>query len=123
MAVKRIAAETLIELAIDTLRAELYPSLPPEHRYTAAMIANALEIARREILADDETARWRLLDEIYPDGDGDMNQLALDIRSGKVNTTNKPDLHERLRAILVEELRVRNPRFLKSRLSPGELAD
>lgn len=118
MALKRISAETLIELAVATLRSELQPSLPPGQRYTAAMIANALEIARREILAEGETARWDLLDEIYPEGDGDMKRLALDIRTGKVNTTNKPDLHERLRAILVEELRVRNPRFLKSRQPP-----
>lgn len=114
MAVKRISAETLIELAVDTLRGELQPSLPPEHRYTAAMIANALEIARREILTDGEAARWELLDEIYPDGEGDMQRLAVDIRSGKVNTAKVPSLHERLRAILVEELRIRNPRFLKS---------
>lgn len=117
MAVKRISAETLIELAVDTLRGELQPSLPAEHRYTAAMIANALEIARREILTDGETARWELLDELYPEGDGDMKQLAVDIRSGKVNTAKVPDLHDRLRAILVEELRIRNPRFLKSRQS------
>lgn len=115
MALKRISAETLIELAVNTLRGELQPSLPPEQRYTAAMIANALEIARREILTDGETARWQLLDELYPSGDGDMKRLALDIRTGKVSTGKVPDLHQRLRAILVEELRVRNPRFLKSR--------
>ena len=115
MAVKRISAETLIELAVEALRGELQPSLPPEHRYTAAMIANALEIARRDILTDGAPARWDLHDELSPAADGDMQQLALDIRSGKVSTTNVPDLHQRLRAILVEELRIRNPRFLKSR--------
>lgn len=115
MAVKRISAETLIELAVETLRGELQPQLPPEQRYTAAMIANALEIARRDILTDGETARWDLLDELYPDGDGDMGRLAADIRSGKVNTAKMPDLRERLRAVLIEELRIRNPRFLSSR--------
>jgi hypothetical protein len=115
MAVKRIAAETLIELAVETLRSELQPVLPSEHRYTAAMIANALEIARREILMEGETARWELLDEVYPQGDGDMKQLALDIRSGKVDGTKVPDLRKKLRAILIEELAIRNPRFLKTR--------
>ena len=115
MAVKRISAETLIELAVETLKGELQPHLPPEQRYTAAMIANALEIARREILTDGETARWELLDELYPEGDGDMSRLAADIRSGKVNAAKMPGLHGRLRAILVEELRIRNPRFLSSR--------
>ena len=118
MALKRISAETLIELAVATLRTELQPGLPAEQRYTAAMIANALEIARREILAEGETARWDLLDELYPDGDGDMKRLALDIRTGKISAATRPDLHERLRAILIEELRIRNPRFLKSRQAP-----
>ena len=115
MAVKRIAAETLIELAVETLRRQIQPVLPSEHRYTAAMIANALDIAGREILMDGETARWNLLDEVYPEGDGDMKKLALDIRSGKVNAKTVPDLHKKLRAIVVEELTIRNPRFLKSR--------
>ena len=118
MAMKRISAETLIELAVATLRTELQPGLPAEQRYTAAMIANALEIARREILAEGETARWDLLDELYPDGDGDMKRLALDIRTGKVSAATRSDLHGRLRAILIEELRIRNPRFLKSRQAP-----
>ncbi len=116
MAVKRISAENLINLAVETLRGELQPSLPSEQRYTAAMIANALEIARREILTDGESARWELLDDLYPEGDGDMRQLAADIRSGKVNAARMPDLHQRLRATLIEELRIRNPRFLESRL-------
>lgn len=119
MAVKRISAESLIELAVETLRGELQPNLTSEQRYTAAMIANSLEIARREILTDGETARWELLDDVYPDGNGDMKQLAIDIRSGKVNVAKTPDLHQRLRAILVEELRIRNPRFLKSRQDRG----
>ncbi len=115
MAVKRISAETLIELAVETLRSELQPNLPPEQRYTVAMIANALEIARREILTDGETARWELLDELYPDGDGNLRRLAEDIRSSAVNAVKTPRLHEHLRAILVEELSIRNPRFLKTR--------
>ena len=116
MAVKRISAETLIELAVETLRGELQPALPPEQRYTAAMIANALAIARREILVDGETARWELLDAAYPEGDGDMRRLAEDIRSGKLGASRMPDLAVRLRAVVIEELRIRNPRFLKSRL-------
>ncbi|MCL4764600.1 MAG: hypothetical protein KJZ80_00020 [Hyphomicrobiaceae bacterium] len=115
MAVRRISAETLIELAVATLRRELQPVLPPERRYTAAMIANALEIARREILTDGESARWELIDHLYPEGDGDLRWLAADIRSGKVSAAQVPGLHERLRAIVVEELRIRNPRLLKSR--------
>jgi hypothetical protein len=112
---KRIAADTLIELAIDTLRRELQPSVPADKRYTAAMVANALEIARREILTDAESAQWDLLDAIYDDGEGTLQQLAADIRSGKVSTDTHPDLPAKLRALVVAELTVRNPRFLKSR--------
>ena len=46
---KRLNAETLIALATETLKAEIVPGLAPEQRYAAAMIANALDIARREI--------------------------------------------------------------------------
>lgn len=115
MAVKRIAAENLIELAISALREELQPHLPAAQRYTAAMIANALEIARRELLADGGSEQWRLLDAIYAEGESDLGRLASDIRAGKVSTATHPDLAARLRALLLEELRIRNPRFLKSR--------
>lgn len=119
MAVKRIAAETLIELAISTLKNDLQPALAGDQRYKAAMIGNALEIARREIVADGETEHWKLLDSIYPEGEGTMQQLAADIRSGKVSTKTKPDLAERLRAVVIEELNIRNPRFLKARNGHG----
>ena len=115
MAVKRIAAETLIELAIKTLKTELQPALSGDQRYIVAMIANALDIARREIITDGETAHWKLLDDIYPEGEGTMKQLAADIRSGKVNAQANPGLARRLRAVVIEELTVRNPRFLKAR--------
>jgi hypothetical protein len=115
MAVKRIAAETLIEVALATLRDQLQPSLPPEQRYAAAMVANALEIARRDILSDGEAAQWDLLDAVYPEGEGTLEQLARDIRSGKISTKTFPALEEKLRALVIDELRVRNPRFLKSR--------
>ena len=115
MTVKRIAADTLIELCIDTLRRELQPNVPADKRYTAAMVANALEIARREILTDTESALWDLLDAIYDDGEGTLQQLAADIRSGKVSTHTYPELPAKLRALVVAELKVRNPRFLKSR--------
>ena len=117
MTVKRIAAETLIELCVHTLRRELQPNVPADKRYTAAMVANALEIARREILTDTETAQWDLLDAIYDDGEGTLQQLAADIRSGKVSADTHPALPAKLRALVVAELKVRNPRFLKSRSS------
>ena len=115
MKARRISAETLIENAIRTLRSEIQPTLAPEQRYAAAMIANALEIARRDILTDGESALWELLDTVYPDGDGSAARLAADIRSGDVNDGAPPDLRAQLKATVVSELRIRNPRFLRSR--------
>src|SRR5262245_41773486 len=115
MANKPIAAETLIELAAATLRADLVPALPADKRYTAAMIASALEIARREILNSGETAQWDLLDSVYQDGEGSLQRLAADIRAGKVSDKTHPGLPAKLRALVIAELEIRNPRFLESR--------
>lgn len=118
MADKRISAESLIDLAVATLRDEIAPHLPPDKRYTAAMAANALEIARREIVADGEGEQWKLLDQLYDDGEGSLKQLALDIRNGRISDRSHPDIAERLTRLLVAELQIRNPRFLKSRWQP-----
>jgi hypothetical protein len=44
-----------------------------------------------------------------------LQRLAADIRSGKVSAKTHPDLPDKLRALVVADLKVRNPRFLKSR--------
>lgn len=113
--VKKLNAETLIALAAETLKAEIVPGLGPEQRYQAAMIAHALDIARREITTTDEGPQWALLDAIYEEGEGSMSQLGRDIRSGKIGEATHPGLRDKLRAVLIAELKVRNPRFLRSR--------
>ena len=115
MSVKRISAEALIELAITSLRTDLAPHLPADKRYDAAMVANALEIARREINTDGEAPLWPLLDAIYEEGEGSPKLLAQEIRSGKVSETTLPGLAEKLLAIVEAELAIRNPRFLEQR--------
>lgn len=112
---RRITPESLIELAARTLRSELAPKLERDGRYQAAMIANALDIARRAIMIDGEEARFALLDKVYDDGEGSLDDLARDIRAGKVNAATHPDLHGMLRRLLIEEIEVRNPRFLDGR--------
>ena len=116
MSEKRIDAAALIGLSIDTLRAELQEALPPEKRYAAAMIANALEIARREF-ADEarEAATWALLDKAYEEGEGSLAALARDIRSGEIDDDAVAGLRGLLRNLLIAELKVANPRFLASR--------
>jgi hypothetical protein len=112
---KRISADSLIELALATLRTELMPNLPAEKRYEAAMVANALEIARREYKVESDTPLWPLLDELYDDGDGSPKQLAFDIRKGTFSEAENHGLGDKLLAMVRNELEVRNPRFLAGR--------
>jgi cytochrome c551/c552 len=111
--VNRINAATLIELAATTLRDDLMPELPAEKRYAAAMVANALDIACREIKADTEAPMWALLDAVYEEGEGGPAKLAADIRSGTISEAKHPGLGKRLLAVLEAELAISNPRFLK----------
>ena len=113
MAVKRIAADALLELALATLRQELAPCLPADKRYAAAMVANALEIARREIATEADTPLWPLLDELYEPGEGSPQELAKDIRAGTVSETATPGLGAKLLRVLEAELAIANPRFVK----------
>lgn len=115
MTARRIAADALLDLAIETLRAEILPALGSEQRYDGAMIANALDIARRGLAEEVEAAEWALLDGIYDEGEGSTRQLARDIRAGTLPKGKEHGLAEALRTLLIAELRVRNPRFLASR--------
>ncbi len=115
MTTGKLGPDALLDLAIEMLKTEIGLVLPPEKRYASAMIVNALEIAQRAITGEDETADFALLDAIYDDGDGTMKRLATDIRDGQVDTKNHPDLLQMLKAQLISELAVRNPRSLESR--------
>ncbi len=112
MRTRRLSADNLIALAVTTLRSEIAPSLPADKRYTAAMIANALEIARREVLSEGDEAQWALLDKVYEEGEGTLPQLAADIRDGTVSETTLPTLAEDLRKLLLAELKIANPKKL-----------
>lgn len=114
---RRIHAPTLIELSIATLKDEIQSqaSLGGRERYALAMTLNALATARRELLIEPEAAHWQILDAIYDDGEGSMQQLAGDIRSKAVSDATHEDLHKRLETLLIAELEVRNPAALKQR--------
>lgn len=115
MTTRRIDPDALLDLATETLRSSVLPALPPEQRYAGAMIANALEIARRGLPGEAEAAEWALLDSLYDDGEGSMAQLASDIRAGSLAEGKMAGLAQELRSLLIAELRVTNPRFLASR--------
>ena len=115
MATKKFTPETLLALATETLKAELLPALPADKRYAAAMVINALDIARRGITTTDEAPLFAILDTVYDDGDGNPTDLARDIRADTVTEATHPGLGLKLRALVIAELKVRNPRFLRSR--------
>lgn len=115
MKAKRLSADTLIEIALTTLKRDILADAGPDKRYAGAMIANALEIARREITTEGSEAQWKLLDELYDDGEGTLEQLARDIRAGAIDEKKHPDLAEKLRKLVIAELEIANPRFLQSR--------
>ena len=108
-------AEALVARDLATLRDEILPTLSGDKRYAGSMMANALEIALRDMQGESDAAEWALLDPIYGEGEGSMARLAGDIRSGAVSEASHAKLVENLRRHVVAELKVRNPRFLKSR--------
>ena len=80
-----IEVPELLRLARETLQQEIAPAVPPALRYTAAMVANALAIAQRELLdhstADLDIADAReLLPEFHDDG-----ELIAAIRGGALD--------------------------------------
>lgn len=115
MTARRLDADALLDLATEMLRAEVLPALSAEQRYAGAMIANALEIARRGLSEEVEATEWALLDGLYEEGEGSTAQLARDIRAGTLPEGKARGLADSLRTLLIAELRVRNPRFLASR--------
>ena len=116
----RISAETLIELAIQTLKTEVRDNVGSDGRYPLAMTINALETARHEIMCEPEAATWALLDELYDDGEGSLAELAKDIRTGTITDDTHPQLRGRLEKQLIAELEVRNPKALKARAHSAE---
>jgi hypothetical protein len=107
--------EALLGLAIEMLKSEIQPALPADKRYAAAMLANALEIAMRAVAVEEDAPTLAVLDHFYEDGDGTAEQLARDIREGRITDATHGDLGRRLRALVVGELKVRNPRLLAAR--------
>ena len=108
-------AEAILELATKTFRDELLPALPGDKRYLGAMLASALDVAKRQLTSDFEASDWALLDPIYGEGEGSIKMLAGDIRARRVSTQTHADLAKQLSEHVKAELALRNPRFLNSR--------
>jgi uncharacterized protein DUF6285 len=120
-------AAELLKTARAALSVELLPALPEALRYTGLMIANAIAIAERELMAGDAAARAecgrlrRLLPECSaPVGAEEHSavlarynrRLADDIRAGRFDGEHRSALLEHLRLTTGEKLAVSNPKAL-----------
>jgi hypothetical protein len=122
-------AELLAE-ARRVLLEELLDLLPPDRRYDARMIANAMAIAARELEATDAPLRAALreLSALYgesaipgPGGPGPeerfvelSRRLAADIRAGLFDAPDPRGqaVRDHLRAVTAARLRLSNPKAL-----------
>ena len=121
----------LLAIARDTLLSELRPLLDEHGRYTIAMIANAMAIARREAEAGEAPALAALarLDALHAIAYRELRgealrealhshdqQLARDIRAGRYDADDgrRRALLEHLRESVAAKLRISNPKALES---------
>ena len=92
----------LLDVARSTLL-DLLPQVDPAHHYALRMVANALAIAAREMMATDSAAR-----------DLDALRLRDQVREGRpVDTVTSGELHRALLALTRARLAVSNPKLLE----------
>jgi len=106
-------SRALLDIAFKTYRDEILGELAGSKRYSGAMVANAMEIARRGIAATDPAEA--LLARVSGDGAMDLRGLANDIRAGRVTEETTPGLLDALLDYVAEQLEISNPRFLERR--------
>lgn len=106
-----VAREAVLELA---------GALDGEARYQALMCANALAIAARELVHDDEAMQRQQLRELYGEAmDPDLSlsemnaRLARDIRRGELEGAVELGLRRLLRNQVRSRLALSNPRRLE----------
>lgn len=105
--------QRLLEVTLTTYAQDIQPSVPEGKRYVAAMVANALQIARRRMKAEDPAAA--LLERLRDGSDIAFADLAQDIRTGRVSDSTHPGLAALLLEYVAAELTIANPRFLERR--------
>jgi hypothetical protein len=95
----------LIATARAALEAEVLPHLPPDHRYPALMVLNALGIAARQI--EGAAARRALAAAALAPYGADEAELARALRAG---SPRDAALHAALMAVARAETEESNPR-------------
>ncbi|MFD1627730.1 DUF6285 domain-containing protein [Azospirillum griseum] len=119
-------AHTLLELAAATLRRDVLPHLPPEGRYAALMVSNALAMAERELRGLDDSGRAMLLalvplcgadadpsltgEELATRVDALQHRLCIEIATGAFDGDGQDLLMDALEAIVRARLSIANPR-------------
>ena len=103
-------AEALVSIALETYAEEIVPELTSSKRYTGAMVANTLGIAKRRLSHPDPADA--LISSL---GATSLMALARALRSGKISSTSNPELQDTLLNYLESELAITNPKFLERR--------
>ncbi|RKZ35444.1 MAG: hypothetical protein DRQ37_06340 [Gammaproteobacteria bacterium] len=110
----------LLDIARKELRELLLGELPPEKRYAGLMIANAMAIARRELLAGETTSapeREQLSEILGMEGDLEAlrTELAKQIRAGRYKPEDEDydKVTRHLQEAATHALATSNPRYLK----------
>ena len=114
------ATADLLKVAQATLREAVLPHVAAAARYEAAMVANALAIAARELelgLKAREAER-ELLARFYGTPDAALAELRAlcraDIRSGKPDPTREPELRRLLHEVVHARLAISNPAYSRA---------
>lgn len=113
-------AHNLLVTALEAFRAEVLPVIPPEKRYAALMIANALAMAEREFAAAaDGGAVPAQAVGLYDDAaempaDAFERRLAADIEAGAFDTPGprRDAAFEAVKALNTARLAITNPKLL-----------
>jgi hypothetical protein len=109
-------ARGLVTIALQTFRDSILPAVPPERRFEALMIANALSIAERELAAGPGPALAAVIGGLIGET-GDLEAVTPRLCSAiDAGVFDAPERQADLRKTLWELTRVRlnvsNPRLL-----------
>ena len=120
-------AASLLATARNLLRSEIAPALPGDLRFPAAMIANAMAIASRELEhgAANRAELRGLLARLYPELaetaplDDLQRKLARDLRAGRFDREEHAGLRALLRSHIQLRLKISAPHLAdKARTTP-----
>ncbi|SMH58807.1 DUF6285 domain-containing protein [Azospirillum agricola] len=119
-------AFALLDIALATLRGEVLPNVAPEGRYAALMVADALDIAGRELRGFDASGHAMLAalaplygedaddtlagDELRTRVEALQHRLCIEIAAGDFDHDGQDVLMDALEAIVRARLVIANPK-------------